>query len=473
MPCADVLNSFWVAGLARVSYAGINKSHRKPLWKIDMRTSTMIALSSAVAMVLFSVSRAESPQTSRTPAQPQVEAAEREQPGQPEASHDPEPTRPADDAAQGEGPQAKKVQDKRPSRREPVKVVDISPELATHEEIESLKVEFKRLSSLRLRQDGSLLGCDADAKVIRVIGPEGEQVDTIEVEFSPEAMDIGPDGTIYCGGEGRLAKLDAAGRVLKTATVPAEVAPTSEENRAAAGSDRESDEKEPPGNAGSSPAGEQSGERTESKPAPRRRKKVLPKRISGIAVSGGDVFVAFGSGWSTGSKSKLYRFDAELQNPRLLAEGLRGCCQRCDIVARDGVLYLAENSAHRVVLYDRQGNVLRKWGERGRNDLKTFGACCNPMNICSDRSGLMYTAESGLGRVKRYTSDGEFVDLVGYVGTNRFWHGSGLAASCSNMAIAATPGGERVYVMDHRNKRIRVLQKKRSSSKGDKDTSAE
>jgi sugar lactone lactonase YvrE len=160
----------------------------------------------------------------------------------------------------------------------------------------------------------------------------------------------------------------------------------------------------------------------------------------------------------------LYRFNLELEDPHLLAEGLRGCCQRCDIVARGGVLYLAENSAHRVVLYDREGNVLKKWGERGRDDLETFGACCNPMNICFDQSGLMYTAESGLGRVKRYTADGKFVDLVGYVGTNRFWHGSGLAASCSNMAIAATPDGERVYVMDHRNKRIRVLQKKPASA---------
>jgi sugar lactone lactonase YvrE len=142
-------------------------------------------------------------------------------------------------------------------------------------------------------------------------------------------------------------------------------------------------------------------------------------------------------------------------------------------VARGGVLYLAENSAHRVVLYDREGNVLTKWGERGRNDLETFGACCNPMNICFDRSGLMYTAESGLGRIKRYTVDGEFVDLVGYVGTDRFWHGSGLAASCSNMTIAATPDGERVYVMDHRKKRIRVLRKKLPSLDDERDATGE
>ena len=70
------------------------------------------------------------------------------------------------------------------------------------------------------------------------------------------------------------------------------------------------------------------------------------------------------------------------------------------------------------------------------------------MNLCFDAGGLLYTSESGMGRVKRYTSDGKFVDLVGYVGTDRFWNRSGLASSCSNIAIAATPDGERVYVMD-------------------------
>ena len=173
-----------------------------------------------------------------------------------------------------------------------------------------------------------------------------------------------------------------------------------------------------------------------------------------------DVFVAFGSGWSLGSKSKLYRFDLALENPEPLADGLRGCCQRCDIKSHNGVLYLAENSAHRVVHYDREGNVLTKWGERGRNDLKTFGACCNPMNLCFDGHGVIYTAESGLGRIKRYTKDGQFLGLVGYVGTERFWNGSGLAASCSNMAIAVTNDGQRVYVMDYKNSQIRILEKK-------------
>jgi hypothetical protein len=243
----------------------------------------------------------------------------------------------------------------------------------------------------------------------------------MKLEFGPEAVDVAADGTIYCGGQGQLAKLDGNGRALKTAAIPSDAAPA---------------------------------------PSERRRSRSRPQRVSGIAVSDTDVFVAFGSGWSVGSKSKLYRFDRELENPVQLAEDLRGCCQRCDIVARNGVLYLAENSAHRVVLYNRDGEVLAKWGQRKRTGLDGFGACCNPMNLCFGPDGVLYTSESGLGRVKRYTADGKFLDLVGYVDTDRFEHGSGFAASCSNIAIAVTPDGKRVYVMDYRNSLIRVLQKK-------------
>jgi sugar lactone lactonase YvrE len=267
------------------------------------------------------------------------------------------------------------------------------------------------------------LACDEGAQEIKVIDPAGKQVATIKLDFGPEAIDVAADGTIYCGGEGQLAKLDKAGQVLQTVPVPENIASTM---------------------------------------ASKRRMMSRKPRISGIAVSGEDVFVAFGSGWSLGSKSKLFRFDRELQNPKLLAEGLRGCCQRCDIVVRDEVLYLAENSAHRVVLFDRQGEIGGKWGARSRTELEGFGACCNPMNLCFGSDGVLYTAESGLGRVKRYSTDGKFLGLVGYVGVQRFTSAGHLAASCSNIAVAVTDDGKQVYVMDYKNNLIRVLQKKKT-----------
>ena len=311
--------------------------------------------------------------------------------------------------------------DSRSPSRDPI--VDLAAETASHEEIEPLAVKFQRLSALRLDRYGRLLAGDAEAKEIKLIDGCGKQVGTIEPGFAPEAIDVAPDGTIYCGGDGQLAILDPCGNVLRTASIPDDA---------------------------------------NSAVDTRRRAMSRPLRISGIAVSETDVFVAFGSGWSLGSKSRLFRFDPDLGDPRMLAEGLRGCCQRCDIVGFGGMAYLAENSAHRVVVYNRDGEVLDKWGARSRTDVVGFGSCCNPMNLCFDANGVLYTAESGLGRVKRYATDGKYLGLVGYVGVERFANAGRLAASCSNIAIAVTPSGDRVYVMDYKNNLIRVLQKKKA-----------
>jgi len=359
---------------------------------------------------------------------------------------------------------------------------DLAAETATHEELEPLDVEFKRISALRLHTNGNLLACDGEAHQIKILSPEGKQTGTIQLEFSPESIDVADDGTIYCGGKGQLAKLDKDGRLLKSVKAPKGVdspiarrKPTGrrkpEEEGKSDGETKPGAETRPDGEtklgAEAKPGGETKlgaetkpdGEKREGERR-RRRPRSRGNRVSGIAVSKGDVFVAFGSGWSLGSKSKLFRFDRELENPKMLAEGLRGCCQRCDIAFHEGVVYLAENSVHRVVLYDREGQVLGKWGKRSRTEIEDFGACCNPMNISFDSEGVLYTAEAGIGRVKRYAPDGKYLSLVGYMGTARFERGSGLAASCSNMAIAVLPKGKRVYVMDYKDNRIRVLQER-------------
>ncbi len=80
--------------------------------------------------------------------------------------------------------------------------------------------------------------------------------------------------------------------------------------------------------------------------------------------------MAFGSGWSTRSRSKLYRYDRKLGAVKLIGEGLRGCCQRCDVATHDGALYLAENAAFRIVRLDRDGNEQDKWGSRDRKTPK-------------------------------------------------------------------------------------------------------
>ncbi len=298
---------------------------------------------------------------------------------------------------------------------------DAGAEMATHEEVDPLPVKFESLTTLQLDSEGNLLACDGGANQIKVISPDGLLKSSISLQFGPEALDIAPDGTIYCGGHGQIVHLKKTGEILATGVSPDEA---------------------------------------ETEIASKRKRRSSNARISGVAVLGDHVFVAFGTGGGTGSKSKLYRYGRDLQNPVLLAEGLRACCQRCDLAALDGTLYLAENGAHRVVMVAPDGEVIRKWGERSRTDLEGFGSCCNPMNLCFGSDGVLYTSESGLGRVKRYSADGEYLGLVGYVGTTRFTRASGMATSCSNIAIDVTPDGKTVYVMDFKNNQIRVLKHK-------------
>ena len=296
---------------------------------------------------------------------------------------------------------------------------------ASHVEIDPLPVKFEQLSSICLHTSGNLLACDVKAAQIKVIRPDGTVAATLRPGFGPEAIDVATDGTIYCGGQGRLARLDLSGKVLVSVEGPEDLVP----------SDKDTDESEP------------------QRRPPRRR-------VSGITVTNKDVFVAIGSGRSTRALSNLYRLDRNLANPKLLLARLRGCCQRCDVTSREGKVYLAENAAYRVLGIDREGKVLGKWGHRDRKNIEGFGSCCNPMNLAFDAAGILYTAESGLGRVKRYTTDGEFLGLVGSVGVDRFNRASSLAAACSNIAIAVTPDARLIYVMDFKNNQIRVLKKK-------------
>lgn len=293
---------------------------------------------------------------------------------------------------------------------------------ASHVEVESIcdagEVKCEELRNFCIGKEGQILVCDAGAKVIKVVSEEGKLVSQWKLPFAPYTIDYDSKAGVYVAGEGVVARLKD-GKVVKVL------------NAETAGF--------PDGKA------------------------------SGIAIMGDEVFVAFGFGWSLRSLSSIVRFDKELSESKVIAEELRGCCQRLDMVARDGKVYVAENARHRVVVMDREGKVLKKWGERDRTNIEGFGSCCNPMNLSFGKDGELYTAESGLGRVKRYTTDGKFLGLVGYVGTARFVQAGRLAASCSNITVAVNKDGSRIYVLDYDRDIIRVLKtKEKSGTEGDK-----
>lgn len=289
-----------------------------------------------------------------------------------------------------------------------------APDEGTHIEIEPIglteSARFGNLTNFCLTKDGKLLACDAENKEIKVLTQKGEVLAKWPLDFSPWAIHSGSSGEIFVAGIGVVAKLNEKGKVLKT--IKAESA------------------------------------------------KIPNSKVSGITDSDKYVFAGFGTKATLRSRSSIVRFSRNLENPETIIEDLRGCCQRLDMVAQKGTLFVAENARHRVMKFDFNGKVLGNWGEKSRDQMEGFGSCCNPMNICFNTKGQLYTSESGLGRIKRYTPDGKFLGLVGYVGTTRFNRAGRQSIACSNIEIALTKDESRIFVLDIEKNLIRVLKKK-------------
>jgi hypothetical protein len=172
------------------------------------------------------------------------------------------------------------------------------------------------------------------------------------------------------------------------------------------------------------------------------------------------LFVAFGQGFSLRATEDVVRFNRDLAEPRTIIQQQYGCCSHLDLDTKDGRLLVAENSRHRVNRFTFDGEKVDSWGSRDRSALAGFAACCNPVNVDFGPGDVLYTAESGVGRVKRYSAGGEFLGLVGYVDTTKFDNGSKLAATSCYIPIEVAADGKRIYIVDVRASVIRVLAEK-------------
>ncbi|TWT46745.1 hypothetical protein [Botrimarina hoheduenensis] len=170
-------------------------------------------------------------------------------------------------------------------------------------------------------------------------------------------------------------------------------------------------------------------------------------KVASISESDGEVF--FATGAKKGYGFAVWRCTRHFDQAEEIITGLSGCCGQMDVQACDAGLFVAENSRHRVACFDRTGKELRDWGSGDRESVEGFASCCNPMNVAFGADGAVYTAESKVGRVKKYTSEGVLVDLVGKVD---------LIPGCDKVTIAVAPQGERVYMLDITRNHIVVLQ---------------
>jgi hypothetical protein len=339
----------------------------------------------------------------------------------------------------------------------------------------------------------------AEGYQIRIFDSKGEAVETWNLDTKPEAICTSPDGAIFVGGEGRLLKLTASGEQLLAIDSP-QVAFTAEnrdklreeaiasiqtqatryqtmvdtyEKRIAKLEAKDADElteseQRSLSQTKSMVAAYQSmveryqGEKLEEAVDSRLRRSLA---ISSISANERDVYVTCSS--PVGYGYEVWRLDHELTNGKKIITDLRGCCGQMDVRAGKNGCFVAENARHRVCHYDREGELVATFGEGDRKSFAGFAGCCNPMNVCFGPGGELMTAESSVGRIKRFSPKGELLGLVGFVK---------LVPGCKNVAIESSADGDRVYMLDITRKHIVVMARrdpaKVAAEEGGKATTA-
>ena len=111
------------------------------------------------------------------------------------------------------------------------------------------------------------------------------------------------------------------------------------------------------------------------------------------------------------------------------------------VLDEDDNMYLADEKLQRITKFDRDGNPLTYWGEKGTGE----GQFCNPSGLLI-RGDRMLLVDSGNNRVQEYSLDGKYFTQWGSGGNldGQFDHPWGICDDVHG----------NVYVADWRNDRI-------------------
>ena len=301
------------------------------------------------------------------------------------------------------------------------------------------------LRNFCLNAEGNILACYAppqtssgakNAPGIRIYSPEGALLKSLPLEIKPTAIAVAKDRSIFVAGDGRLLKLDAAGKVLASTESPTTKEPV------VITKEVEEMVKEMVKDSKRSFKQELENMKTNLE---RRRSEV-----TGLAVTEQDVFMAVGS--PTDFTYRVYRFDHALANPKLAVEKLRGCCGQMDIQAHEAKLWIPHNARHTVECRDREGKELSKFGTKGKVKPADFGGCCEPKNMRVLANGDILAAESGPPTsIKRFSATGKLLEVVAVLDTK---------GDCVRVTVEMSPDGSRYYLMDTTRDAIRVFKAK-------------
>jgi len=367
-----------------------------------------------------------------------------------------------------------------------------------------------QLNSFCLDSKGNVLAaCTGQAGKgdIRAVSPEGKLLQTWTLDFVPQAINRAAEGTIYAGGAGKVAKLDADGKVLQEIKLPSDMKPLPPEEEVKlreelktvqAGymkaiqeyqtlqmkamklrqelvklqrevSQAKNDE------AKNKLAEQVEKNQSESRAATEKsqaaqktfmeRLPVLQKimvklpaanggTVTGIAATNRDLFVCrmpdMGYGY------EVWRTDLNFGEPKKIITGLSGCCGQMDLQADGDELWIPENGRHRVHRYDRDGKKLSSFGKNDRAAIDGFGGCCEPKNIRIVGDEI-FTAESTQPvQIKHFSKGGRFQGIVA-VPTYK--------TGCVRVCVEVSADKKQVFCLSPGENAIYVFEKGISSEK--------
>ena len=372
----------------------------------------------------------------------------------------------------------------------------------THEKVTAVKVQGKNghgVQTLCADSQGRVLALVAASRhfdttvkntssEVRVLSPDGKPVESWKVPFHAQSLNVGPDGTVFVAGDGKVARFDKAGKELGQVELPH----IAELLKDQAGMRKQAEQQIKVQKESFERAKKQFTEQKErlEKKKPEEltaaEKKQLEqfkmilksyeqqgdyyarltvdsvvagtvgrlKVINGIAVSEKDLFLVCGE--SKGYGYAIWRMTHDFKDAKQVKGAVGGCCGQMDIQVAGTDFLLAENTNYKFARYDRAGKALGAWGkgmmaQPGKEPPPDcFGGCCNPMNLRVATGGDVLTAESE-GVIKRFSAKGEFLGTVAKVQ---------LTGGCKNVAVAMTPDADRVYFCDQPNSQVIILARK-------------
>jgi sugar lactone lactonase YvrE len=339
------------------------------------------------------------------------------------------------------------------------------------------------VSSFCLTPAGQILAaCGGNEGEVRIFDADGAHVESWKLPVNPEAINVGSDGNVYIAGAGKLLRLDAEGKVLHEAEAPhaadllknkealrKEIIDRSKQMASQFGEQIEQYDKQIAELEAKQKKKEEAGE--ELSKADKRRLEAFAQtkkqyeqimeqvggkepteqeldaqmkasleyklKIASISETDGKVYIACSA--AVGYGFNVWQLDENFENGKVIVSELRGCCGQMDVQAAKGGIFVAENARHRVCCYDEKGEMTTSWGAQARAGIDGFGSCCNPMNVAFGADGSIYTAESEIGRIKRFSPKGELIELVGKVD---------IVPGCKKVSIAVDKTGDTIFMLD-------------------------